>query len=277
MFTSLDRPAIRHHGVCMIRCSCFLLLALSTLRAAPVSESVSYALADKTFECTLAYDPSHQNARGAVFIVPNWRGPSAYFTAMAERIAGWGYVGFVADVYGASIRPETDAEAGAQASALLGGDRALVRERLKHALKTLQAQPQVDAERIVAIGFCFGGSCVLEMARSGLDLRGVVSLHGGLTTPQPLQPDRFTGEIMVLHGDADPLVPPEDVADFQAEMRAAQADWELVAFGRAVHSFTNPEARAVGFAHYDADAAQRSWALMKDFFAEHLGEAEGAD
>ena len=145
-----------------------------------------------------------------------------------------------------------------------------MRTRAAAGLEVLRKQPLVDVQRLAAIGYCFGGTTVLELARSGADLAGVVSFHGDLTTPNPEDAKNIKGKILVLHGADDPFVPPAQVAAFEDEMRHANVDWELVKYGDAVHSFTNPGAgndKSRG-APYNAKADQRSWEAMRTFFNE---------
>ncbi|MDX9976117.1 MAG: dienelactone hydrolase family protein, partial [FCB group bacterium] len=152
----------------------------------------------------------------------------------------------------------------------LRNDRQLQRDRVKAGLDTLLANERVDPARIGAIGYCFGGTTVLELARSGADVKGVVSFHGGLGTPDPGDAKNIKGRVLVLHGADDPHVPPAEVAAFEQEMRDAKVDWQLNAYGGAVHSFSNPESGddpSKGAAYHKA-AAERSWEAMRAFFAD---------
>ena len=146
----------------------------------------------------------------------------------------------------------------------------MLRSRVTAALGVLRDQPSCDSERIAAIGYCFGGLTVLELARSGAAVAGVVSFHGGLDSPTPADAKQIRGKVLVLHGADDPHVPPADVAAFQAEMRAAGVNWQFTAYGGAVHSFTNPNAgndNSKGVA-YNAQADRRSWQAMTNFLRE---------
>jgi len=145
-----------------------------------------------------------------------------------------------------------------------------MRARAQAGLETLKSQPMVDAKRLAAIGYCFGGTTVLELARSGADVVGVVSFHGGLDTPNPVDAKNIRGKVLVLQGGDDPFVPPEQVTAFQDEMRKAGVDWQFVTYGGAVHSFTNPASgndNSKGAA-YNAAADRRSWLAMQQFFNE---------
>ena len=190
---------------------------------------------------------------------------------MAKRLAELGYVAFVADIYGKGVRPKNAAEARVQATKYRSGDGKLFRGRLTASLNALKARKEVDPKRLGAIGFCFGGTGVLELARSGAALKGVVSFHGGLKTNAPAKEGEIKAKVLVCHGADDPLAPEKDVLAFMGEMRAAKADWQLNAYGGAVHSFTQPSANRKGVAEYHEKAAKRSWSAMKAFFVECFG------
>ena len=210
--------------------------------------------------------------RPAVAVCHAWGGRDAFACDVAGRLAGLGYAGFAMDVYGKGVRGGTVAENQALMTPLVE-DRARLGRRLAAGIEALRAQPEVDATRVAAIGYCFGGLCVLDLARAGADLRGVVSFHGLLIPAEGL-PDRpVRSPVLVLHGHDDPMVPPEQVLAFEREMSAAGADWQLHAYGGAVHAFTNPDARdrAAGAAH-DAAADRRSWQAMRNFLEEVLAE-----
>ncbi len=221
------------------------------------------------FESTLIYLPGE--ARPGVVMVPNWMGPDAGNLAIAKNIAEeYGLVVLMADVYGLEVRPTNTDEAGAAATALRE-DRPLLRQRVANAVELLKTQENVpvDAEQLVAIGFCFGGGAVLELARSGHDgVLGVVSFHGNLDTPNSEDAKNIRSKVLVLHGTDDPLVPDEQVAAFTQEMRSAGVDYQFVAFGGAVHSFTDPEANIEGVAQYNPLVAARAFAMMDNFFME---------
>jgi len=194
-----------------------------------------------------------------------------YAQSRAQKLAAMGYVAFAIDMYGKNIRPKTPQEAGAQAG-IYKQDRALMRARALAGLDVLRNNPLCEPKRITAIGYCFGGTVVLEIARSGADVAGVVSFHGGLDTPTPADAKNIKCKVLVLHGGDDPHVPAKDVAAFEEEMRAGGVDWQLVVYGGAVHGFTNPAAgndKSKGVA-YNAEADRRSWEAMKAFFGEIL-------
>jgi dienelactone hydrolase len=182
-------------------------------------------------------------------------------------------VAFACDIYGKGIRPTAMPDAVAQAGKYKG-DRALLRKRVNAGLETLLKQEGVDKKRVAAIGYCFGGTSVLELARSGADVSGVVSFHGGLSSPTPEDAKNIKAKVLALHGADDPNVPPAEVAAFEKEMRDAKVDWQLVAYGGAVHSFTDKSAgndNSKGAA-YNEKADRRSWEAMKDLFAEIFGK-----
>jgi dienelactone hydrolase len=206
-----------------------------------------------------------------VLVVHEWTDLGDYAKGRARMLAEMGYVAFAVDIYGKGIRPKTPREAAAE-SGKHKKDRQLMRARTQAGLDVLRQNPMCDSKRIAAIGHCFGGTCVLELARSGADVAGVVSFHGGLDTPNPADAKQIKGKVLVLHGGDDPHVPPKDVQTFEEEMRAAGVDWQLVAYGGAVHGFTNPASgndKSRGAA-YDAKADRRSWETMKVFFSEVL-------
>lgn len=228
-------------------------------------EKVRYMHADKTFEGTYAYDSSWDEPRPGVLVVPDWMGPRAYFDRMAERIVGLGYAAFIADVYGVEVRPQNTQEASEASQSLLQGEnRTTLRERMQKSLEVLKEQEAVDPEQTAAFGFCFGGTSVLELARTGAVLEGVISFHGGLSTPVPAQAERVLATIYVLHGADDPFVPDPQVAAFVEEMRQAKAQWALISFGGALHSFTDPGANMTGRAEYDAWAARHAEMMLVD-------------
>lgn len=239
-------------------------------QAAMVSQPVVYQIDGQPFEGRLVYDDAASGRRPGLLMVPDWLGVSENAVAQAQLVAADKYVVFVADMYGQAVRPSNAEEAGA-AAGVLRADRALMRKRVRAAVEVLKNQgPQdkLDAGRLGAIGFCFGGGTVLELARSGAPLQGFVSFHGNLDTPNPADAQQIRAPILVLHGADDPSVPPVQVEAFMAEMKAAQADWQLVSYGGAVHSFTNPQAATPGRNQYHPQVAARAYRAMNDLFDE---------
>lgn len=234
--------------------------------AALKTRVIEYRDGDQVLEGYLAYDAAKAGRRPAVLIVHEWTGVGPYVKQRADQLARLGYVAFAADIYGKGVRPATP-EAAAAESGKYKQDRGLYRSRLKAGYQVLLEQPQTDQARTVAIGYCFGGTGALELARSGADLKGVVSFHGGLDSPAPQDGKNIKAKVLVLQGADDPFVPAKDVEAFLAEMRAGGVDWQMVAYGGAVHSFTNPESGndPASGAAYNADADRRSWKAMRGF------------
>jgi dienelactone hydrolase len=201
--------------------------------------------------------------------VHQWKGLSDYEKKRADMLAKLGYTVFCVDIYGKGIRPKEASDPGAEAGKYKS-NRALLRARVNAGLEVLKKQPMADPKRIAAIGYCFGGTTVVELARSGAEIAGVVSFHGGLDSPVPADGKNIKCKVLALHGADDPFVPPKDVAAFEEEMRQAGVDWQRVAYGGAVHSFTDASAgndNSKGAA-YNEKADRRSWEAMKQFFAE---------
>lgn len=248
-----------------------LLLALLFMSAVPlraeiVAKALDYQSGDQTCEGWHAYDDAIEGPRPSVLIVHQWTGLSDYEKMRADMLAKLGYNVFALDIYGKGIRPQPP-ESG-KMSGKFKEDRALFRERLNDGLKVLLDLPQTDAKKVAAIGYCFGGTGVLELARSGADVAGVVSLHGGLGTPTPNDAKKITCEVLVLHGADDPFVPPAEVEAFEAEMKNAGLEYGFVAYPGAVHAFTQKMAGddpSKGAA-YQAEADAKSWEEMRGFF-----------
>jgi dienelactone hydrolase len=254
---------------CVLIAPVVVLLGASQALAKLQTKVVEYKDGNTVLEGYLAYDDAISGKRPGVLVVHEWNGLGSYVKTRAEELAKLGYVAFAVDMYGKGIRPKNREESAAQAK-IYRSDRQLMRSRANAGLFVLQQNSLTDTKRIAAIGYCFGGTTVLELARSGANISGVVSFHGGLDTPNPSDAKNIKTKVLVLHGANDPLVPAEQVTAFETEMRQASVDWQLVAYGGAVHSFTNPEAGndpSKGIAYNEA-ADKRSWAAMKQFFSE---------
>ena len=254
-----------------------ILLSLTAVEAKVVTQTVTYRQDGMVMRGFLAYDDGLKGKRPGVLVVHEWWGLNDFARERAVKLAGLGYVALAADMYGGGVTTRDREEAGKLAGALLSNPD-LLRARAQAALKVLATDPRVDPRRLAAIGFCFGGTTVLELAYSGADLAGVVSFHGGLPRTQPGDLQRLKAKILVLHGADDPHVPAADLNAFEQAMRQAGADWQMVFFGGAVHGFTNPAAgdnKASGVA-YDARAARRSWRCMQEFFRE-IWRVKGQD
>ncbi|MBT8088138.1 MAG: dienelactone hydrolase family protein [Gammaproteobacteria bacterium] len=229
---------------------------------------VDYTDGKVRFEGLLVWDDATDASRPGVLVAHTIRGRTAFEESKATALAKLGYVGFALDVYGVSKQPRDDVACRAQMEALLA-DRAELQSRLSLSMRILQQQSPVDDSRIGAIGFCFGGLCVLDLARSARDLAGVVSFHGLLDAPGDTGGAAMTAKVLVLHGWNDPLAPPDNVVALAEEMTAKGADWQLHAYGNTVHAFTNPAADdADRGTVYDEAADRRSWAAMRNFLGE---------
>lgn len=232
-------------------------------------ETVQYKDGDTVCEGAVAFDDANETPRPGVLMVPDWMGVGDYAKSRAKQVAALGYVRFLADIYGKGVRPANAGEAGAQAGKYKA-DRPLLRQRVKAALAELKMNPLVEKAKVCAIGYCFGGTTVLELGRSGAEVAGIVTFHGGLDSPNPADGKNFKGRVLVLHGADDPFVKPADIVAFQEEMRSNKVDWEMVYYGDAVHSFTRPDSgtdKSKGAAYQEA-ADKRSWEAMKEFYAE---------
>jgi dienelactone hydrolase len=247
----------------------FSIFVTAVSYAALKTETVEYREGSTVLEGFLAYDDASSNSRPGVLIVHEWMGINDYTKRRAVMLAEMGYVAFAADIFGKGVRPTSVQEASEQA-AKYKGDRPLLRARALAGLEQLKKNRLVDPKKIAAIGYCFGGTTALELARAGADVAGVVSFHGGLDMPNPDDTKNIKAKVLICHGGDDPYVPTEQVADFQNQLRQAKVDWQFIAYGGAVHSFTNPDAGndpSKGAA-YNANADRRSWEAMKQFFAE---------
>ncbi len=248
-----------------------LLLATActlSAHAKIVTKTIEYKQGDATLEGYLAYDDAMTGKRPGVLVVHQWLGLTDYEKHRAEQLAALGYVAFCADIYGKGIRPKDTTEAGVEATKYKS-NRALLRLRVNAGLDELRKNELVDRSRVAAIGYCFGGTTVIELARSGADIAGIVSFHGGLDSPAPADGKNIKCKVLICHGADDPFTKPADLAAFEDEMRQAGVDWVLIKYGGAVHSFTQPMAgndNSTGAA-YNERADRRSWAAMKMFFA----------
>jgi len=252
-----------------------LLLALVALAcalsspAAIQTKTIEYKQGDTTLEGVLVYDDAVKSKRPGVLIVHQWMGITDYEKKRAGMLAQLGYVAFCADIYGKGIRPKNTQEAGPMAGKYKS-DRALLRARVAAGLEVLKQNQFVDAERIAAIGYCFGGTTVIELARNGSYVAGVVSFHGGLDSPTPADGKNIKCKVLACHGADDPFVSAKDLTAFESEMRDAKVDWQLISYGGAVHSFTQPMAgndNSKGAA-YNERADKRSWEDLKQFLNE---------
>lgn len=255
-----------------------LLLGLALLLLPPVSpcwgamkvEPVAYRQGDTGLKGWLVWDDAVAGRRPGVMVVHEWWGLNDFIKKRAWQVASLGYVVLAADIYGGGRSTRDPAEAKALSQSFLKGNRMLLRQRASAGLQVLMDHPLVDPKRVAAMGYCFGGTAVLELARSGAPLTGVVSFHGVLETPSPRTDREIRAKVLVLNGADDPRVPMKQINAFEDEMRLQNADWQLITYGGAVHSFTNPASGSnpsTGAA-YNEKADKRSWEHMKLFFTE---------
>ncbi|HEX4692930.1 dienelactone hydrolase family protein [Sphingomonas sp.] len=224
------------------------------------------------FEGVFAYDDEVETARPGVLVVPNVLGQKEADNVTAESLAKLGYVGFACDVYGQGKRTDFDSPNPAEYMIALNADRALLRDRLKASLDTLRGFAFVDPERTAAYGYCFGGKCVLDMARAGLNVLGVVSFHGVYDKPDYDTVAPIKAKVLVCHGWEDPIAPPDVMVGLGKELTEVQADWQIHAYGNAGHAFTDMDRKGgantrPGVA-YEERADRRSWEAGRDFLAE---------
>lgn len=245
-------------------------IALSSATAEIKEAAVEYKSGEVLCEGWHACDTAKEGKRPAVLIIHQWTGLSDNEKMRARMLAELGYNVLAADIYGKGIRPQPPAAG--QEAGKYKGNRALYRERLNAALEVLKKDARTDASRVAAIGYCFGGTGVLELARDGADVKGVVSFHGGLGSPTPADAKNIRGRVLVCHGADDPFVPAAEVAAFHDEMKAAGVKYDFIAYPGAVHAFTQKAAgsdNAKGAA-YNAEADAKSWEAMKEFFSQVL-------
>jgi dienelactone hydrolase len=231
---------------------------------------VQYEHNGTTLEGMLALDDAWQTPMPGVMISHAWGGRGEFECRKAGALAELGYCGFALDLYGKGVLGK-DRDENAKLMGPFLEDRGLLQSRMNAALEAFRAQPEVDAGKIAAMGFCFGGLCVLDLARSGADLRGVASFHGLFIPPSNIDKPDIKAKILALHGNDDPMVPPEQVASLEKEMTEAGADWQIHVYGHAMHSFTNPQANDKDFGTvYNENADRRSWQSLLNFLEEVL-------
>jgi len=246
-----------------------LTLTLGTTQAAVQTRAVTYDDHGTKLTGHLYWDDAKTGKRPGIVVYHEWWGLNDYAKKRARMLAELGYVAFAADMYG-DDKVTTSPDQARQWMQQVTVDVDLWRERANLGLAQLEASDLVDTQKLAAIGYCFGGGTVLQMAYGGADLRGVVSFHGSLPAAPEEAKSKIKPKILALHGQADAMIPPEVVQNFEAKATAAEANWELVSYGGVRHGFTNPDAGKAGIANlkYDAQADARSWARTKDFFAE---------
>jgi dienelactone hydrolase len=232
------------------------------------SRLVEYVDGDLVLQGRLVWDDAHSGPRPGVLVAHTIAGRTAFEEQKAEKLAELGYAGFAIDVYGKGTQSSDMATNKARMDALKA-DRAGLQRRLLVALATLREQAEVNGSKTAAIGFCFGGLCVLDIARSGADIAGIVSVHGIFTPPGNTVGQKIVAKVLLLHGWDDPLAPPDEVVALAKELSISGADWQLHGYGHTMHAFSNPAARDPdGGKAYNETANRRSWAATRYFLAE---------
>lgn len=229
-------------------------------------QKLDYSSGGAKLQGYFAEDTSRKGRIPAILIVHDWMGLGEFTRGKANELARMGYRAFAVDLYGIGVRPKDNKEA-AQMSGELKENRKLLRERMRAAYDLIAARKDVDSSKIIAIGYCFGGTAALELARSGAPLAGTVSFHGNLANPSPQDAKKIQGQVLILHGEADPFVPPQEVNAFKEEMNQAGISFRFISYPGAVHGFTNPKAGkdpSKGMA-YNAEADQKSWLEFERF------------
>ncbi|MGY6276185.1 dienelactone hydrolase family protein [Methylomonas sp. MgM2] len=233
-----------------------------------VSNTVDYLDGETLLEGFFAYDDAIEGVRPVVLIHHAWGGRDEFVANKAVKLAEMGYLGFATDMYGKGIRGNS-AEENSRLMAPFMEDRAKLQQRLLAALNTVKLMPWADNGKIAAMGFCFGGLCALDLARTGADIRGVIAFHGLFVAPENIPEPKIKAKVLALHGHDDPMVPPEQVLALQTELTAAAADWQIHVYGNTMHAFTNPVANDPSFGTvYQPAADRRSWRAMQNFFEE---------
>ena len=232
------------------------------------TELVDYNDGSAELEAFVAYEDA-DSPKPLVLVVHDWSGRRDFACKAAERVAGMGYVGMAVDMYGKGIfGSDGDLELNSSLMDPLASDRASLRDRIAAALAAGRNLSQVDAGKVAAMGYCFGGMCVLELARSGADVSGVISIHG-IFSPGDIPNKDIKAKILCLHGHDDPMVPPDQVLAFETEMTKAGADWQVHAYGNTMHAFTNPAANNPDFGTmYDEVAERRTYQALANFLDE---------
>lgn len=253
-----------------------LLLSLlpSAALAAVKGKEVSYTANGTTMKGWLAYDDAAKGRRPGVLVVHEWWGHNAYIRKRADMLARLGYVALAVDMFGDGKQAHHPDEAGKFAREI-SANRPMARARFEAAMKFLQNQRNVDGKNLAAIGYCFGGGVVLNMAREGVDLKGVASFHGGLATDTPAQPGKIKAQLRIFTGEDDKIVPIAQVDGFVREMEAAGANYQIVVYPGATHAFTNPAADEYARTFnlpmgYNEAADKDSWSKLQDFLADIL-------
>ncbi|WP_090332268.1 dienelactone hydrolase family protein [Nitrosomonas sp. Nm51] len=234
-----------------------------------ITQTIDYQDGDTLLEGYLAYKDDAVIPKPAVLVAHDWSGRREFACKAAERVAAMGYVGFALDMYGKSVfGKDGDIEGNSALMRPFADDRTLLRRRITAALQAARNLPYVDVSKVAAMGYCFGGMCVLELARSGADVSGVISIHG-IFAPGDVANEAITAKVLCLHGHDDPMVPPEQVLAFEQEMTESNVDWQVHVYGGTMHAFTNPVANNPGFGTvYRETAANRAYQSVAGFLQE---------
>jgi dienelactone hydrolase len=256
----------------------FVLGSISVSSAEPKikTKTVEYKAQDAVMKGYLAYDEGIKGKRPGVLVVHEWWGQNDYIRRRARMLAELGYVALALDMYGEGKQAMHPTDAGKFSSELMQNFD-VSKARFLAAMDFLKQQAPVDPTRIAAIGYCFGGGVVLNMARQGVDLKGVASFHGSLKAVKPAQPGEVKAKVLVLNGADDKFIPQDQIEAFQQEMKTAGADFKFISYPGALHSFTNPEADEIAkkfnmAVAYNADADKKSWDELKKFLKTIFGK-----
>ena len=234
------------------------------------TRTIDYQDKDIDLQGYVAWDDAAEGKRPGVMIAHAWAGRNDFENGKAEKLAQLGYVGLALDLYGKGVLGSNTEENSALMQPFLDA-RTMLQGRLQIALDVLKNLDEVDASRVAAIGFCFGGLCVLDLARTGAELAGVVSFHGLFGSPGNTAGNKIKAKVLALHGWDDPMATPDQVVSLADELTSMGADWQINGYGNTMHAFTNPNANDPDFGTvYQPDADRRSWNAMHDFLSEIL-------
>ena len=232
------------------------------------TRNLQYRLGEEVFEARVAWDDAITGPVPGILVSHAWAGRSDFENSKAEKLAAMGYVGFALDLYGKGILGSGPDENGRLMQPFLD-DRPMLQQRMRLALDELRSLPEVDEKKVAAIGFCFGGLCVLDLVRSAAEISGVASFHGLLGAPGNTTGNKSAARVLIMHGWDDPMAPPEDVLAVAAEMDALGAGWQIHAYGGTLHAFTNPAANDPDSGlQYDRAADRQSWNSLEHFLSE---------
>ena len=253
----------------------FLLIPFTVSQAKVLTENVAYSHEDVKLEGYIAWDDSIKGKRPGVLVVHEWWGINDYARKRAEQLASLGYVAFALDMYG-NGKVTTHPDQASKWMKEIQGNVNVWQDRAVEGLRILQKNEHVDPNSLAAIGYCFGGATVLQLAYSGASVNGVVSFHGALPIPDEKQASLAKAKLLIAHGNADPFLTEDHVKQFRSELDKAKLDWQMIVYSGARHSFTNPGADQFGMdaLKYNKEADERSWKHMQLFFDELFREGQ---